>query len=101
MGGAIGRQPELPRQHDGAASGIVWQQRYGVTALQNFPLLGLPFAVAMAIVEFDFLQPIMPLGEHMDVLDTDAIGDGHGNPLAQRGGSRPSSHLANTMVWAS
>ena len=101
MAGAIGRQPELPRQHDGAACDIVRQQRYGVTAFENFPRLGLPFAVAMAIVELDFLQPIMPVGEHMDVLDADAIGDGHGTPSAHRGGSRPSSHLANTMVWAS
>ena len=64
MTGKIGRQAELSRQHDAAACDIVRQQRRGMTAVENFPLLRLPFPVAAAIVELDFVQPIMAVGEH-------------------------------------
>ena len=88
MAGKIGRQAELPRQHHGAACDIVRQQRRGMTAVENFALLRLPFAVAAAIVELDFVQPIVPVGEHMDVLDADAIGDGHRIPFAVTASAR-------------
>jgi hypothetical protein len=50
MAGEIGRQAELPRQHQRAACDIVRQQRRGMTAVENFALLRLPFAVAAAVV---------------------------------------------------
>src|SRR3982751_6964493 len=88
MPAGIGRQAELPRQYHRAPCEIVRQQRRGMTAVENFALLRLPFAVAAPVVELDFVQPIMPVGEHMDVLDADTIGDGHRIPQAVTASAR-------------
>ena len=77
MAGEEGRQAELPRQHDGAADEIVRQQRRRMPAVEHLALLGLPLAVAATIVEFDLVQPVVPVGKYGGVPDADAIGDAH------------------------
>src|SRR4030081_2081367 len=48
-----------------------------MTAIKDFSMQGLPFAVAAAVVERDRLQHIMLVREQADVLDADAVGNAH------------------------
>ena len=98
----IGRITELPHQHHGALREIIGQQRRGIAAVEGLAGLRLPLAVSPPPFEGGVLQRGVVIRKHADVLDADAVGDGHEVPAGfdYGVGSRPSSHLAKvTVSW--
>lgn len=76
---------ELPCEHDSSPDRIVEQDRGTVAAVVGFSALRLPFAVVAAIGEGRLFQDVPVVGQNLDILDADPIGNAHsGNSILPR-----------------
>src|SRR2546429_204318 len=68
---------ELLGQDDGATSAIVKQQDRAVAAVVGFASLTLPGAVTTKKIKGGLLEYVPVVGESLDGMDADTVGDGH------------------------